>query len=31
MRTGRIEVEGTPDQLRRTTRIEQAYLGIAAG
>jgi branched-chain amino acid transport system ATP-binding protein len=31
MRTGRIEVEGTPDELRRTTRIEQAYLGIAAG
>jgi branched-chain amino acid transport system ATP-binding protein len=31
MRTGRIEVEGTPAELRRTTRIEQAYLGVAAG
>jgi branched-chain amino acid transport system ATP-binding protein len=31
MRTGRVEVEGTPGELRRTTRIEQAYLGIAAG
>ena len=31
MRTGRIEVEGTPDELRRTTRIEEAYLGIVAG
>jgi branched-chain amino acid transport system ATP-binding protein len=28
MRTGRIDVEGTPGELRRTTRIEQAYLGI---
>jgi branched-chain amino acid transport system ATP-binding protein len=31
MRTGRIEVEGTPDDLRRTTRIEDAYLGIVTG
>jgi branched-chain amino acid transport system ATP-binding protein len=31
LRTGRIEVEGTPEQLRRTTSIEQAYLGIVAG
>jgi branched-chain amino acid transport system ATP-binding protein len=31
MRTGRIEVEGTPDELRRTTRIEDAYLGMVAG
>jgi branched-chain amino acid transport system ATP-binding protein len=31
LRTGRIEVEGTPDELRRTTRIEDAYLGIVAG
>jgi branched-chain amino acid transport system ATP-binding protein len=31
MRTGRIEVEGTAEDLRRTTRIEQAYLGIVAG
>jgi branched-chain amino acid transport system ATP-binding protein len=30
MRTGRIEVEGAPDELRRTTRIEDAYLGIVA-
>jgi branched-chain amino acid transport system ATP-binding protein len=29
MRTGRIEVEGTAEELRRTTRIEQAYLGLA--
>lgn len=28
MRTGAIEVEGTPAELRRTTRIEQAYLGV---
>jgi branched-chain amino acid transport system ATP-binding protein len=28
MRTGRVEVEGTPDELRRTTGLEQAYLGI---
>jgi branched-chain amino acid transport system ATP-binding protein len=27
MRLGAIEVEGTPDELRRETRIEQAYLG----
>ena len=27
MRLGTIEVEGTPDELRRETRIEQAYLG----
>ncbi len=29
MRTGRIEAEGTPAELRRTTQIEQAYLGLA--
>jgi branched-chain amino acid transport system ATP-binding protein len=29
MRTGAIDVAGTPDELRRTTRVEQAYLGIA--
>jgi len=27
MRLGAIDVEGTPDELRRETRIEQAYLG----
>jgi branched-chain amino acid transport system ATP-binding protein len=27
MRLGAIEVEGTPDELRRETHIEQAYLG----
>jgi branched-chain amino acid transport system ATP-binding protein len=31
MRTGRIEVEGTPAELRRTTRIEEAYLGVVGG
>ena len=31
MRTGRIELEGTPDELRRTTGIEDAYLGMVAG
>jgi branched-chain amino acid transport system ATP-binding protein len=30
MRTGVIEAEGTPEELRRTTRIEQAYLGVAS-
>jgi branched-chain amino acid transport system ATP-binding protein len=30
MRTGMIEAEGTPDELRRTTHIEQAYLGVAS-
>ncbi len=29
MRTGRIEVEGTPGELRRATSVEQAYLGIS--
>jgi branched-chain amino acid transport system ATP-binding protein len=27
MRTGRIAAEGSPDELRHTTHIEQAYLG----
>jgi branched-chain amino acid transport system ATP-binding protein len=31
MRTGRIELEGTPAELRRTTQIEETYLGIVAG
>jgi branched-chain amino acid transport system ATP-binding protein len=30
MRTGVIEAEGTPEELRRTTRIEHAYLGVAS-
>jgi len=30
MRTGAIEVEGTPAELRRTAGVEQAYLGIAS-
>lgn len=30
MRTGVIEAEGTPAELRRATRIEQAYLGAGA-
>ena len=30
MRTGRIELEGTPDDLRQTARLEEAYLGMAA-
>jgi ABC-type branched-subunit amino acid transport system ATPase component len=29
MRSGRIESEGTPAELRERTRIEQAYLGAA--
>lgn len=29
MRTGRVEFEGTPEELRRTTRIEGAYLGFS--
>lgn len=28
MRSGRIEGEGTPAELRRTTHVEQAYLGV---
>ncbi len=30
MRTGQIAVEGTPDELRRSTHIEDAYLGAIA-
>ena len=29
MRTGRIALEGTSEELRRTTRIERAYLGFS--
>jgi branched-chain amino acid transport system ATP-binding protein len=29
LRTGRLEAEGTPAELRGSTRIEQAYLGVA--
>ena len=30
MRAGRIEAEGTPEELRGSPRIEQAYLGVAS-
>jgi len=29
MRTGRIEAEGTPDELRRSPEVQSAYMGIA--
>jgi|SRR5436190_9873606 len=30
MRTGVIELEGTPEELRRTSGVEDSYLGVAA-
>ena len=30
LRTGRMEAEGTPAELRSSTHIEQAYLGVAS-
>jgi branched-chain amino acid transport system ATP-binding protein len=29
MRTGRIQVEGTPDELRRSPEVQTAYMGVA--
>jgi branched-chain amino acid transport system ATP-binding protein len=29
MRTGRIEAEGTPDELRRSPEVQAAYMGVA--